>query len=236
MERNKNDTDGEASETLTEPNTDTEEQLQELVSAGCALKGMGCFRFSLAQLAVNGGAVGRQQYHLNQRSKNIQIGRLEYRCQWTAFAAEDGFKEARRRYVVRALGGPSATNVDFEMPTPLPAKRTIGSWTLGDPLGVGGQERVFFASDPSDNVAAIKVVERTFRSRDNINKEIQTLQEVTNLTSRSDDSEQLLRMVDVIHTKNEELSSTTSLRQCCHCSAANDAPDLGDLIGSRSMG
>jgi hypothetical protein len=63
------------------------------------------------------------------------------------FATKDNFKEARRRYIARALGRPVAANIDIKMLTPLPNKRIIGRWTLGDTLGVGGYRRVFFALD-----------------------------------------------------------------------------------------
>lgn len=71
-------------------------------------------------------------------------------------AASDAFKEDRRLYVANNLGVPAIDNIDIEMPTPLPNKRTMGKWTLGDALGVGGQGRVFFASDQSADMAAIK--------------------------------------------------------------------------------
>jgi len=63
------------------------------------------------------------------------------------FAAKDNFKEARRRYIARALSGPAAVNINVKMLTLLPNKRTIGRWTLGDALGTGGYRRVFFALD-----------------------------------------------------------------------------------------
>jgi hypothetical protein len=197
MERTKYDTDGEASATLTEPDTDSDEQLQNLgtVWVGSHLldlqsppavpergwaagkgplenmpidllfctkpfakahninlrnpyarfnfflenKGLyiaGCSRSLLARLTVNGDATApRRPYHLNQHSMKIQLDKLEYCFQWTEFAATEGFKEARRRYAL-TLGGRPTANLD-EMPTPLPNKRTIGRWTLGDALGAG---------------------------------------------------------------------------------------------------
>lgn len=121
---------------------------------------MGCSRSPSTHLAVNGDAVALRPYHLNQHSMKIQIDKLEYDLQWTDYAAGADFVEDRRGYMTRILGGPLA-NIDFEMPTPLPFKRTMGRWTLGDALGAGGQRRVFFASDPLGSMAAIKVMERT---------------------------------------------------------------------------
>ena len=77
------------------------------------------------------------------------------------FATKDNFKEARRRYIARALSRLAATNINIKILTLLPNKRTIGRQTLGDTLGAGGYRRVFFALDQLANIAAIKVVERT---------------------------------------------------------------------------
>ena len=96
----------------------------------------GCSRSPSAQLTVNGEAATRRAYHLNRHSMKIQFNKLEYDFQWTEFAARDDFKEERRRYVTRALDGPRFAAID--MPTPRPSKRTMGKWTLGDALGVGG--------------------------------------------------------------------------------------------------
>jgi len=40
-----------------------------------------------------------------------------------------------------------AANINIKMPTPLPNKRIMGKWTLGDTLGAGGYGRVFFTLD-----------------------------------------------------------------------------------------
>ncbi|KAK3349739.1 kinase-like domain-containing protein [Lasiosphaeria hispida] len=167
----------------------------------------------------------------------IQLaGKLEYCFQWTEFAAKDEFMERRRRYVAGALGGPPPANIDFEMPTPLPNKRVMGNWTLGDALGAGGHGRVFFASDPSGNVAAIKVVERTSRNCHGVDKEIQTLQEVTNFAQRSDDGERVLRMAEVIYSNGEEFSSKTAFDNVAIVLKPMTPQTFGDLVGTRSKG
>ncbi|KAI1420108.1 kinase-like domain-containing protein [Xylaria sp. FL1777] len=296
-ERTKYDTDGEASESLTEPDTDTERHLREhgMVWVGRYLLGLqsppavpergwaagkgplenmpidlllctrsfakshginlrnpharfsffpdskglyivGCSRSPSAQLTVNGDAVARRPYHLNQHSMKILLDKLEYNFQWTGFAARDDFKEERRLYVARALGGPAAADVDVEMPTPLPNKRTMGRWTLGDALGAGGHGRVFFASDQSANVAAIKVVERTSRNYHSVDKEIETLRGVTNLAQKSDDGERILRMVEVIYSNGEEFSSKTAFDHVAIVLKPMTPQTLGDLVGARSKG
>ncbi|KAK3331565.1 kinase-like domain-containing protein [Cercophora scortea] len=297
MDRTKYDTDGEASETLTEPDTDTEEQLRGLgmVWVGCYQLGlqfppavsergwtvgkgpldnlpvdfllctrsfaklhdiklrnphsrfnffvqnkglfvMGCSRSPLAQLTVNGDAVTRRPYHLNQHSMKIQFDKLDYCLQWTDYAAESDFKHERGDYVASSLGGPAAVDSDFEMPTPLPNKRTFGRWTLGDALGAGGHGRVFFASDQSANVAAIKVVERTSRNCQSVDEEIETLREVTKLAQKFDDDERILRMAEVIYSNGEKFSSKTVFDNVAIVLTPMTPQTFGDLMGTRSKG
>ena len=78
------------------------------------------------------------------------------------FATKDNFKEARRRYMARALSGPVAANINIKILTLLPNKRIMGRQILGDALDAGGYKRVFFTLNQLANVAAIKLVERIF--------------------------------------------------------------------------
>ncbi len=165
---------------------------------------VGCSRSQLAQVKVNGEAAHRRPYHLNQHSMMIRLDRLEYIFQWTEFAATAEFKEARSRYVTRTIGGPTIVNID--MPTPLLNKRTMGERTLGDALGAGGHGRVFFASNPSGHVAAIKVIERTAKSHHSVDAEVQRCLEVSAFADQCDDGERILRVADVIYTNEEKFS------------------------------
>jgi hypothetical protein len=272
LERPQYDSNGEASETLTEPDTDTDELLGQRLgmvwhgsylldldsppvepanewTAGkglmdnipidlllCTrafakthdiklrnpharfnffLENMGffvmdCSRSPTAQLTVNGDGVTRAAYHLNQYIMKIQIDKLVYDFQWTEYASTEQFKFKRRRYMLLSLiNGQQVPDVDVEMPTPLPNRRTMGKWTLGDALGAGGNGRVFFASDYSGNVTAIKVVERTSRNYNRVDREIDILQKVTDLAKSSVDGERILRMEQAIHSNGEEFSSKT---------------------------
>lgn len=197
---------------------------------------MGCSRSTLAQLKVNGDTAAQRPYHLNQHEMKIQLDKLEYDFQWTESAGEDNFKEARKRYMAGALGEPQAASIDFEMPTPLPNKRTVGRWTLGNALGAGGQGRVFFASDSSGDVAAIKVVERTPRNCHLVDVEIQTLQRVTSLARRSDDDERVVRVAEVIYSNGEEFSSKTVFDNVAIVLKPVTPQTFGDLLGTRSKG
>jgi len=91
----------------------------------------------------------------------ILLDKLKYHFQWTEFAAKDNFKKAHRCYMAYALGRPAAANINVKMLTPLPNKRTIGKWTLGDTLSASSYRKIFFTSNQSANVAAIKVIEQT---------------------------------------------------------------------------
>ncbi|CZT53444.1 uncharacterized protein RSE6_15013 [Rhynchosporium secalis] len=86
-------------------------------------------RSSIAQLSVDGIAVTREPYHLNQHRCKIQASKLEYIFEWTDFANGNNFKAGRRRYM-KEVSGQSHANINIEMPTPLLVKRTIGDWTL----------------------------------------------------------------------------------------------------------
>jgi hypothetical protein len=289
------DNDGEVSESLTEPDTDTEEQLHVLgmiwighyvlelqsppdvpergwaagkgplenVQIDLVLctrlfaklhsinlrnpharfnfspenKGLfvaGCSGSPSAQLAVNGDRITRRLYHLNQHKMKIQLDKLEYHFQWTTFAATDNFKIERKRYVDRISGGISPPYIDVEMPTPLPSRRTIGKWTLGDALGVGGQGRVFFASDSSGNVAAIKIMERTSRNCRRVDDEIQTLNKVTELVQNAINHEQVLRVAEVIYSNEMEFCPKVAFDNVAIVLVPLIPKTFNDMVGKSS--
>ncbi len=72
-------------------------------------------RSSLAELTVNGEAVGRQMHVLNQHRMKIRVSSFEYVFEYLPFAATEAFKEERQTYLTRAFGAPSS--VVFDMPT-----------------------------------------------------------------------------------------------------------------------
>jgi hypothetical protein len=82
----------------------------------------------------------------------------------------------------------------------------MGQWTLGDVLGAGAHERVFFASDHSTNMAAIKVVERNSRNYHSVDNEIETLRRVTDHAQKADDGDRIVRMAEVIYAHSEQFS------------------------------
>lgn len=197
---------------------------------------IGGSRSSLAQLTVNGNPAARQPYHLNQHSMQVQFGKLEYCFQWTEYAAKAEFIEARSRYVTRKLGGLPTADIDYEMPTPLATKRTMGGWTLGEALDAGVRGRVFFASNSSGNVATIKLVERNARNCHSVAQEIQILREVTDLARQSDEGERVVHVVEVIYTNDEDFDSKTPFDNVGIVLQPMTPNTFVDLLGTRSMG
>ena len=160
------------------------------------------------QLTVNGETVQRRRYSLNQHSMIIRFDKLEYTFQWTDYAATETFIDKRSQYVNQALGGPM--QVDFDMPTPLPNRRTIGSWTLGHALGAGGHGRVVLGTNSLGKVAAVKMMERTSKNYGSVDAEVQICKEITAFAEKSDEGRRILRVVEVLYSDNEKFSSTVA--------------------------
>ncbi|MCJ1466001.1 hypothetical protein MMC07_004620 [Pseudocyphellaria aurata] len=163
------------------------------------------FRSQLAQVTVNGETVQRQPYALNQHSMIIRLDKLEYTFQWTDYAATKGFIIDRSRYVTQSLGGP--LQVDFDMPTPLPNRRMMGRWTLGEALGAGAVGRVVLGTSSRGEVAAVKMMERTSKNSGIVDAEIQISREVTAFAENADEEGRILRVVEVLYSQDEKFSS-----------------------------
>ncbi|KAK3337154.1 hypothetical protein B0T19DRAFT_62665 [Cercophora scortea] len=125
-----------------------------------------------AELTVNGNAVSGRQYALNQHCMKIRFDKLEYDFRYTGYAETAAYQAERDGYMTRVIQAPPPVNfemptllVNFEMPTPLRSTRTIGQWTLSKPLGRGGMGRVFLASNSTNEVVAVKTVERNSNTK-----------------------------------------------------------------------
>ncbi len=164
----------------------------------------------------------------------IQFDKLEYDFQWMEFAATDEFKPMRRRYVTSILRGPQFAAID--MPTPVITKRTMGKWTLGNALGIGIQGRVFFGSDRSGDIAAVKVIERTSRNCYKVDEEIRIMQKVTDLAVESDEGDRILRVADVIYSGAKEFSSQTVFDNVTIILQPMTPLTFADLLGNQSKG
>jgi hypothetical protein len=199
----------------------------------------GCSRSSLARVTVNGESAAQGPYYLNQHRMKIGLDKLEYDFQWTDFSATEKFVEERNGYVTRSIGSgaPDAWQDDnFDMPTLLPSKRTIGQWTLAHPLGKGGQGKVFFASNPRGDRAAIKLVERISRTSGAVDTEVRTYEDVTAMAEKCDEDERIVRLVEVLYTDGERLSSEKTFDDVALVLAPVTPMTLSDLVGVRSKG
>ncbi|KAL9026044.1 MAG: hypothetical protein Q9196_005233 [Gyalolechia fulgens] len=193
-----------------------------------------CSRSLSAQLTVNGEAVQRRPYALNQYSMNIRHDKLEYTFQWTDYAATEGFMRERSRYVISNLRGP--LEVDFDMPTPLPNRRTMGRWTLGDALGAGGHGRVLLATNSLGEVAAIKILERTSRNHSIVDAEVRVCNEVTAFAEKSEDGGRILRMVEVLYSKDEKFPSKAAFDNVAVVLLPMTPQTMADIFGAKSKG
>ena len=140
----------------------------------------------------------------------------------------------RSRHVTRVLGGPA--QVDVDMPTPLPNRRTIGRWTLGDALGAGGHGRVFLGTNPLGEVAAVKMMERTSKNYGIVDAEIQICKEVTAFAKTSDEGGRILRVVEVLYSKDEKFSSTVAFDNVAVVLQPMTPQTLADMCGIKSKG
>ena len=95
---------------------------------------------------------------------------------------------------------------------------------------------MFFASNHLDDVAAIKMMERTFRNCHSVDKEIKTLRRVTNLADKLDEGGRILRTADVIYSSGEKFSSQTVFENVTIVLQPITPQTLANLVGTRSKG
>ena len=191
----------------------------------------GSSRSQHAELTVNGEAVSRQLYALNQYSMKIRFDKLEYDFKYTSFTETNDFKTARDTYLTSVLNAPR--RVDLEMPTPVLNTRTIGQWTLNEPLGRGGMGRVFLASNSKNEIVAVKTVERNPVTKSSVDLEIQTYQDVTALAKKWDEGHRIVRVREVISNR---LSSKAPFEEVAIVMEPMTPQTFLNLMGRRSMG
>ena len=191
-------------------------------------------RLQSTQLTVNGETVHGRPYALNQHSMIIRFDKLEYTFQWTDYAATKAFMEERSAYVIKGLAGPE--HVDVDMPTPVPNKRTMGRWTLGDALGTGAYGKVFFGSNALGEVAAVKMMDRSLRNYGTVDAEVQTCKAITTFAEKSDEGRRILRVVEVLYSKDEKFSSDVVFDQVAVVLQPVARQTLADIDGLQSSG
>ena len=189
---------------------------------------------SLAELAVNGAGVGRQMHALNQHSMKIRLGSLEYNFQYTAFASSPNFIDKRQDYMITELGAPSS--IVFDMPTPRRNTRTVGQWTLGNPLGKGSAGRVFLGSNSKSELVAVKLMVLDSGSQSAVDKEITACRALTSLAEKQDVSGLIVRLKETIDPRKEASLSSTAFDEVGLILEPMTPKTLGDLVGNRSKG
>lgn len=187
---------------------------------------------ALARLAVNGETVGREKRALNQHNMKIGVGSLEYDFQYTEFASSKDFMEKRQEYLTMEVGAPSS--VVFDMPTPRRSTRTIGQWTLGDPLGKGSAGRVFLGSNSKNELVAAKIMELNSRSNSTVDEEIAACRALTALAEKYDDGGRIVRLKETIDPREESSSSIPVFDEIGLILEPMTPKTLGDLVGNRS--
>ena len=164
----------------------------------------GISRSQLAPLKVNGVPVTREIFALNQYHMRITFDTLEYVLEYTNFARTQDYINQRRAYLQRFTGHQWCPL--FETPTPVPNTRTIGPWTLANPLGKGARGRVFQATNQRNEVAAVKVLERTSKNADDVDTEVSISAAVTKLAKERDEDGRIVRQIDVLYASGKSLS------------------------------
>lgn len=194
----------------------------------------GCSRSQLAQLAVNGDRVQRELFALNQHRMNIRVDKLEYILEYTDFAKTRTFVQKRLNYLTRIAGAPNS--VIFEVPTPLRNTRTIGQWTLGEPLGRGAHGRVFLATNTKNEMAAVKMVERDSKAPRVVDNEIATNKAVTSLAEKWDDGGRIVRQTEILYFEGDKSSSKAAFDEIAIVLQPMTPQTFHDLVGARSKG
>ena len=184
----------------------------------------------LSGVTVNGEAVSRQTYILNQYKMKIGVNLLEYDFEYTEFASTKDYKMERQQYLASELKAPTT----FLMPTPQQNTRTIGQWTLSDPLGKGTSGRVFLASNSKNETVAIKMIEYTSRTAETVNREIAQCEKLTALARTQNAGERLVHLTEVI--REQRSSSGAAFEDVALVLEPMTPQVLDRIVGFRSMG
>ncbi|KAI9669494.1 MAG: hypothetical protein M1829_005083 [Trizodia sp. TS-e1964] len=188
----------------------------------------------IAQLSINGDGVRQNPYLLNQNMMNIRADKLLYIFQWGEFAFTEGFSAERINYMQQYFK--SSTAVDMEMPTPLPGTRTMGRWTLGSPIGKGAVGRVFYTSNTSGDMAAVKLMEQTHKNQTVIDTEVKVCKALTTDAKVAGNNGRILGVLDTIYTTNEKFSSRLPFDNVAIVLTPLMPKTFSDWVGHRSYG
>lgn len=188
----------------------------------------------LAGLGVNGISVTRQLYVLNQHNMKVRVGLLEYNFKYTEYASSDEFMRRRGEYLITKLR--ALNSVVFDMPTPRRNTRTIGQWTLGDPLGKGNTGRVFLATNTKNETVAVKIMELNSTSKRSVDNEIAICRALTALAKNHDNGERIVRLKETIDPREEATRASCVFDEVGIVLEPMTPMTLSDLIGERTSG
>jgi serine/threonine protein kinase len=164
----------------------------------------------------------------------IWVKSLEYDFRYTRFASTEAFIAERKKYLTITLNAP--TSVIFDMPTPRHDTRTIGQWTLNDPLGKGSVGRVFLASNSKNQVVAVKIMECTSRSGRAVDEEIARWRDLTALAKNRDDGGRIVWLKETIDPREEMFSSSTTFEDVALVLEPMAPQTLDDIVRNGSTG
>ncbi|KAM5445809.1 hypothetical protein MaudCBS49596_007098 [Microsporum audouinii] len=193
------------SESLTDPDTDTENTL---------LLAFGDINAPSAEVTVNGKAVrSGEQSSLNQTSMNIRINQLEFEFQYTDIAYTGKYYRDREGYMTKNLSSVILSNAELT-PTPSRTFRCFGEWTISNFLGKGAYGRVSSETNSKGEVVAIKVL-----------KSLQELSEIN-----EGDKNRIVRLKDTVYSSGNAFSRPTTVEEVALILEPTVSATLSDLI------
>lgn len=144
----------------------------------------------------------RERYLLNKGKMRLSFGGHPYDFEYMPFASTETFQAQRRNYMSDFL---QISSRDFSLtPTPQSQSRTLGEWTICSSLGRGTFGKVYSATNAKGQLVAIKIVDRTSRTKREVEREIKVMGELTKLAKSQGQSDSILCLLDVIYTNGHE--------------------------------
>ena len=153
-------------------------------------------------VAVDGRQIGRgKSCLLNKQTLCLGFGQCLYEFKYTPFAHTDEFDKQRQKYMSAFLRTP-ADKMYSLTPTPSAQTRTLGEWTLCSNLDFGTFGKVYSATNSKGRLVAIKVVNRTSCTAQEVQRETKVLRQLTDLARAEavDQRPHVLWLMEVIYT------------------------------------
>jgi hypothetical protein len=144
----------------------------------------------------------------------ITVGPLMLRLDFTDILDEKEYLQCRDKYMAKYLR--LTEPVSDLIPTPIrPSSRTCQQWRFRKDLGKGKFGKVWCATNPRNEVVAIKVVERNEKTAQIVADQIETLERLKALTIAENDQGRLVRLREVIYEKGKAKFAPTVFEEVC---------------------